>query len=72
MSMASAKGRNINNTNVIEVNVKGANVKLKKGKSVSDSTRLDVPSYDLDSLKKGEVVGEGTELDLPSYETEEE
>ncbi len=39
MSMASAKGRNINNTNVIEVNVKGANVKLKKGKSDTIETK---------------------------------
>ena len=39
MSMASAKGRNINNTNIIEVNVKGANVKLKKGKSDTIETK---------------------------------
>jgi len=39
MSMASAKGKNINHTNIIEVNVEGANVKLKKGKSDAIETK---------------------------------
>lgn len=39
MSMASAKGKNINDTNIIEVNVEGANVKIKKGKSDTIETK---------------------------------
>ncbi|WP_305066914.1 LPXTG cell wall anchor domain-containing protein, partial [Lactobacillus intestinalis] len=37
---------------------------LKKGEIVGEGTKLDLPTYDLDSLKKGE----GTELDLPVYD----
>ena len=41
---------------------------LKKGETVSESTKLELPAYDLDSLKKSESVGEGTQVELPTYD----